>query len=471
MLDRRMLRTAAAALLALALWPWAGEGRAPGQLSEAGGWLQGYLRLNTSNPPGNEQIAAAYLAGILAREGIPSRRWLSPAGRVSLSARLSSPASGGRAVLLLHHMDVVAPGPGWTVAPFAGLVQDGRLWGRGALDDKSLGIVELAAMVDLVRRRARLERDVLLLAVPDEENGGKEGTEWLLDRHPELFSGVEAVVGEGGRSQVAGDKLLWWGIEVAQKRPLWLEVTASGRGGHASGLNPESANHQLIAGLARLLALPVHWRVSAPARAYLAAVAPLHNAHWRAVFSHIDQVIDEQRGPRQFLLPGMANLFLDTVQVTVVAGGERINVIPTEASARIDIRLLPDTDAAAFLAAARAALGPELAVKVLVSAPPAAASPTAGRFYDALRQTLGREAPLAPTLVPGFTDSRFFRQRQVPAYGISPFALAPDDVRGIHGADERIPLAELDHGARRMIDLLSIYVGAGVPTRSRPHVR
>ena len=433
---------------------------APAQrhLSEAAGWLLGYLRIDTSNPPGNERRAAEYLAAILAREGIASRLWLSPGGRANLSARLTSPRSGGRALLLLHHMDVVPPGPGWTVPPFAGLVRRGSLWGRGALDDKSLGVCGLAAMVDLARRRPALDRDVLFLAVADEENGGGQGAAWLLAAHPELFAGVEGVIGEGGRNQFT-DRLLWWGIEVAQKRPLWLRVSAHGRGGHGSALNVESANHQLIAGLARLLAMPRHWRVTAPVRDYLAALAPLHNQHWQHMLTHIDEVIGDS-GPREGIFPGMANLFLDTVQVTVLAGGERINVVPADAEARLDVRLLPDTDAAAFLATVRGALGPQLAVEVLMTAPPAPPSPASGRLYGTLRAALGREGPVVPMLDAGTTDSRFFRERRIAAYGLSPFALAPEDSGGIHGADEHLPLAELDRGVERMRRIVASYAAA-----------
>ena len=137
------------------------------------------------------------------------------------------------------------------------------------------------------------------------------------------------MIGEGGRSQIgAGGKLLWWGIEVAQKRPLWLEVSTSGRGGHGAGLNPESANHQLIQGLARLLGEPARWRVTAPVRDY----SPRHRAAAERPLA--PGVLEHRRrdraesGPKEFLMPGMANLFLDTVQVTVLRGGERINVVP-----------------------------------------------------------------------------------------------------------------------------------------------
>jgi acetylornithine deacetylase/succinyl-diaminopimelate desuccinylase-like protein len=434
------------------------HGDSPPRLSEAARWLRGYVQIDTTNPPGNERPAADYLAAILAREGIPSRLWLSPTGRASLSARLTSPRSGGRALLLLHHLDVVAPGPGWTVPPFAGLLRDASLWGRGTLDDKGLGICGLAALVDLKRRRAALDRDVLFLAVADEENGGGQGAAWLLAGHPELFAGVEGVIGEGGRNQFS-QRLLWWGVEVAQKRPLWLEVTARGRGGHGSALNPESANHQLIAGLAGLLAMPAHWRVTAPVRDYLRAIAPLHNQHWQHLLTHVDEAIGDQ-GPREPIFPGMASLFLDTVQVTALGGGDRINVIPSTAQAKIDIRLLPDTDGAAFLAKVRGALGPRLQVEVLMTAPPAPASPASGRLYAAIRQVLGREAPVAPMLDSGTTDSRFFRERRVPAYGLSPFALGPDDSGGIHGADEHLPLAELDRGVERMKRVVTAYAAS-----------
>jgi acetylornithine deacetylase/succinyl-diaminopimelate desuccinylase-like protein len=428
----------------------------PVDLSEAGRWLQGYLRIDTTNPPGREHLAVGYLAEILRREGIPFHVARTADGRANLWARLSSPRSNGRALILLHHMDVVSPGPGWTMPPFSGEVRDGRLWGRGALDDKSLGIAELAAFVDLKRRRIPIERDVIYLAVADEENGGIEGTGWLLEHRPEMFAGAEAVMGEGGRAQTANGRLLWWGIEVAQKRPLWLEIAAEGRGGHAAGLNPASATHQLVEGLARVLQRPARWRVTSAARQYTHAIAPLHNEHWKRILSGIDEVVKPD-GPSEFLLPGMANLFLDTVQVTVLRGGERINVVPERASALVDVRLLPDTDAQAFLAGIEESLGKGFDVKVLVTSPPVPPSPASGRLYSALERVLASDAPVVPTFVSGFTDSRYFRERRIPAYGVTPFAAGGDDLKGIHGPDERIPLDELDRGVERMRRIVAAY--------------
>ncbi|HYG64830.1 MAG TPA: M20/M25/M40 family metallo-hydrolase [Thermoanaerobaculia bacterium] len=234
-------------------------------------------------------------------------------------------------------------------------------------------------------------------------------------------------------------------------------MTTTGRGGHGSGLNPESANHQLVLGLARLLELPPRWRVSAPAGAYLQALAPYQNEHWRRVYSRIEQIVTPG-GPSEFLPPGLAGLFLDTIQVTVLRGGGRINVIPGQAAASIDIRMLPDTDGDELLETIRRTLGNGFRVRVLVTSPSADPSPASGRFYDAVQRTLAEtDAPVVPALVSGFTDSRFFRERGIPAYGLSPFALGPDDLRGIHNPDERIPLAELDLGRERMIRIVEAY--------------
>ncbi len=221
-----------------------------------------------------------------------------------------------------------------------------------------------------------------------------------------------------------------------------------------------------MTGLARLLAKPVRWRVTPPARDYLHAIAPLHTDPLRKTLSRIDQVITPT-GPKEFLLPGMANLFVNSVQVTVLDGGEKINVIPDRAQALLDVRLLPDTDSTIFLAEIRKALGDACQVEVLVTSPPAAPSPAAGPVWDALSRALATSAPVVPTFVPGFTDSRYFRERRIAAYGITPFALAGEDLRGIHGPDERIPLAELDRGVERVRQVVELYAGRKAGTAVR----
>lgn len=443
------------ALLALALLAaWPGDARCAA-LSEPASWLQQYLRIDTSNPPGREAEGAAFLAGVLERAGLEARRLVTPAGRASVYARL--PGRGHGSIVLLHHIDVVRPGEGWSFEPFGGTLSHGVLVGRGAIDCKSLGIAELAAIVDLKRRGVVPAKSVVFLAVADEEAGGGQGTAWLLRTYPELFSDVEAVYDEGGTNRVLDGRVLWWGVEVAQKRPLWLRLTANGRAGHAAALQPQSAAHELILALARILQMPPRYRVTEAARLYLHALAPLHNETLRHVFSRIDEVIAPD-GPKETLLPGMASLFLDTVQVTVLHAGEQINAVAARATAEVDVRLLPDTDAAAFRTAIQDAAGPTVSVEVLLESPPAAPSSTDTPAFRALVEGLG--AAVVPAFISGFTDSHYFRERGIAAYGIAPFALASEDLHGIHGLDERIPVAEFERGVERMKRIVGLAAGA-----------
>jgi acetylornithine deacetylase/succinyl-diaminopimelate desuccinylase-like protein len=430
---------------------------APATAEDPVGWLQGYLRIDTTNPPGNEAPAAAYLARILHRHGVPTRTLVNAAGRASLYARIEG-RRDGEGLMLLHHIDVVAPGEGWRRQPFSGDLVAGELWGRGAIDVKSLGIAHLAAFLAVAGAAEPPERDVAFLAVADEESGGTAGLGWLLARHPELFAGLGAVYGEGGANRVVGGEVRWWGVEVAQKRPLWLEVRARGRGGHASGINLHSATHRLVAALARLLEMPRRWQVSEPVRRYLAALAPLHAGRQQADFLDPDAWVGPD-GPRGPMLPGQPNLFLDTVQVTELVAGERINVVPDVATARIDVRLLPETDADTFLERVRRALGDDVEVEVLLASPPSPPSPVDHPAYRAAHAVLGESATVVPAFIAGFTDSRWVRERGLAAYGVSPFALAGDVLSGIHGPDERIPTAELERGIERMTAIVSGYAG------------
>ncbi|MEE8278498.1 MAG: M20/M25/M40 family metallo-hydrolase [Thermoanaerobaculia bacterium] len=457
-MSRRIRAAAGSVVLAVAC----GVGGWSGELSEPALWLQRYLQIDTSNPPGREAAAASFLGELLHREGIATRRIVAPGERVSLYARLEAEEPAEGALLLLHHMDVVPPGPGWTADPFAGEVEEGVLWGRGAVDDKSLGIAHLVAFLELKRRGRPLERDVIFLAVADEETGSRLGTAWLLEQHPELFAGVDAVLTEGGSNRAFRGRQHWWGIEVAQKRPLWLRVTAHGRGGHGSTLNLHSAPHRLLRSTHRLLERPLDFRLTPEARQYLEAVAPYESLRLQELVLQLDEIIAAPR-PEAQLLPGLPNFFLDSIQVNVLEAGEKLNVVPWEASALVDIRLLPDADADAFLKEIRELLGDQVDVEVLLQAPRVEASPVDHPIFRCLERFLGRQAPVVPAFIPGITDARFFRAAGVPAYGVSPFVLESTDLRGIHGPDERIPLEAFDHGVETMTGLLAECAGRHEP--------
>lgn len=421
-------------------------------------WLREYLQIDTTNPPGNEREAAEYLAGILETEGIPYRLLTSPDGRTSLYARLASPASGGAAVALVHHLDVVPAEGGWSQEPFSGRPLDGSLWGRGAIDVKSLGIAQLAALIACHRSGAALSHDVIYLAAADEERGGGEGTGWLVAEHGDLFSGLVGVLGEGGSNRAVAGRVLWWGIEVTQKRPLWLRVTAHGRGGHGSGFKPASATHQLVRALARLVDRPLRFRVCEATRSYMTALATVEGGRTAELAGRLDEVVRGE-DPASEMGPGLPAYFVDTVQVTAIDNGRGPNVVAAEASAYVDIRLLPDTDADRFLEEVREALGPGIEVEVLLSSPEAPPSPVGDPLYRALEDVLSVRAPVLPILISGTTDSRYFRERGVPAYGFSPFGLEPPELLGIHARDERIPEDVFLRGVETMRRILLAYAG------------
>jgi acetylornithine deacetylase/succinyl-diaminopimelate desuccinylase-like protein len=427
-------------------------------LSREAAWLAEYVAIDSSNPPGNEAAAAAYLAGLLSGAGLASERQATPAGRVNLIAQLPATGPGAAAapaIVLLHHLDVVPPGPGWSAPPFGAAVVDGALVGRGAIDAKSLGIAHLAAYLDAAKLPER-RRALLFLAVADEENGGGEGMAWLAAHRSDLFSNVEAVFAEGGLNRTVLGRTLFWGIEVAQKRALWLELTARGRPGHASSLNPESAAHTLVRALARALDRPPEWKLQAPVAAYLRALGRIDPT--LRSFAEEPAAALGPDGPSRLFPAVMSGLLLDTLQVTTLAASERTNVVAAEARARLDVRLLPETDADAYLVELKRALGDELEVEVLLSSPPAPPSPGEGAVWRALEAVLGAEAPLVPAMIPGITDARYFRERGIPAYGVSPFEIEGLLLRRVHGPDEAIPLAVFDRGVARTVRLVRALV-------------
>lgn len=426
-------------------------------------WLRAYLRADTTNPPGHEERGVAVLADVLRREGIPFRLLTSPSGRVNLMARLESGIVGARDLVLLHHVDVVAAGDGWTVPAFGGEVHDERVYGRGAIDSKGLGIAQLAAFVALHRSKTPLRRNVVYLAVADEETGGLEGMGFVLSAYPELFAGVEAVLNEGGSNRAVGERMFWWGIETTQKRALWLEVTARAQGGHGASLRPRSATHELVQALARLTQLPLRYRLSPSVRAALQSQGPHHNPTNRRLIEAIDRWIDADGVLRSQVPPATIGLLVDTLQVTVLDAGQQVNVIPAEARAQVDIRLLPDTDRAQFLAQVDAALGPTVAYRILLDSPEAPASPIDSAFFGELRRLLESDpqgaAPVTQWVSSGVTDSRYFRQRGVAAYGFSPFGLDGESTKGIHASDESIALPVFEGGVATYRRVLSALAG------------
>lgn len=419
--------------------------------------LVAYLKIDTSNPPGNETSGATYLRDLLVKDGVQARLVGADPQRQGVYARLSS-GSKEKALLLLSHIDVVpADATAWRNPPFSGAREGGYIWGRGALDAKSLTIAHLSALIDLKRRGAKLRRDVVFLAVPDEELGGTRGAKELLEKHPELFDDVGYVLNEGGSNETAVDHVIFWGIEVQQKLPLWLRVRSEGSGGHGS-TPPEDggATVKLIRAITAVNALPTPYRLDPSVARVTAAAAASRKDGRAAKFRLVREPLDVPLVERE-LPPGFRALLRDTVAVTHIAAGNAVNVIPTRAEASIDIRLLPNTPPEEMLARVRQAVGNNATVEVLLSSPPVPDSPVTGPLFDSLRRVMTASSPgsaAGPMVTSGTTDSRFFRARGIPTYGVMPFKVNYYDADSVHGSDERIRARFFTEGVRLMREIV-----------------
>jgi acetylornithine deacetylase/succinyl-diaminopimelate desuccinylase-like protein len=400
-----------------------------------------YLRIDTSNPPGNETAGAKFLQQLLAKEGIEARLVGSDPNRQSVYARLAS-GTNEKALVLMHHIDVVpAVAAEWTRPPFSGLQSGGYIWGRGALDVKSLGIAQLMAIVDLKRRNVPLARDIIYLAVADEELGGIHGCKELLEQHPDLFTNAGFVLNEGGYNETIVDKVTFWGIETQQKTPLWLRVTAQGLPGHAAS-PPDGGGTvaTLLRSLARVMDVQTPYRLTPEVARYFHEAGKTRTDVRGEILRTIREPLEVGRIEKD-LPPGYKSLLRDTIVVTRISGGSAVNSIPATASADIDIRLLPGSDSRDMLRKVTDAAGKDVKVEVLLDGETAPESAADTDLFRAVAKAMKEDEPgsaVAAVVGAGTSDSRYFRERGITAYGIAPFKVNYYDADNVHGNDERI---------------------------------
>ena len=323
---------------------------------EAAQLLGRYIRVNTANPPGNEGEAARFLSEILSGEGLHADIHESAPGRANLVARLSATAGPGRrgapALLLLHHMDVVPARPErWSAKPFDGAMRNGYVWGRGAIDDKGLGVIHLMAFILLKRLGIPLKRDVIFLAVADEEEGGEFGTQWMIRNHwPEIECQYVWDEGGTGSQGVMGNRPVF-AISVSEKRRLLVRLVASGQSGHAS-MAAGTPIDRLINALYSLQRYRPGIGFNEMTREFFAKIAQTQPfpASWllrRAAHPVVSPLIAR----RLARVPSINAMLRDTLTATVVNAGQKANVSPDTAEAVLDARLLPDTDTRSFMKA------------------------------------------------------------------------------------------------------------------------
>jgi acetylornithine deacetylase/succinyl-diaminopimelate desuccinylase-like protein len=437
---------------------------------EAQGWLADLMRINTSNPPGNEQLAAMYISGILQKEGItPEILELVP-GRSAVVARLRSAAMAdpSKSLLLVAHMDVVPVDKSrWTVDPFGAVMKDGYLYGRGAIDDKGMLAANLAVFVALKRSALHLNRDVIFLATAGEENGGEANIRFLIAKYWDKFAAGYAI-NEGGNVFVKNGKVQYTGVQASEKVVANIAVIARGTSGHASQPTKDNPVVHLAAAVAKIGAYsaPVHF--TSIVRRYFEGLAPLEDdeiGKWIRSMDTADRGEHAQRVVSD-ASPLWNSMLRDTIAPTVLAAGVANNVIPAEARANLNVRLLPGNSIDAVLNELNKlvndpAVKLELQPSAGLAAPP---SSLESDFYGVITKVVTQEfagAPALPFQSTWATDSAQLRLHNVQAYGLVPFPLTQDDLKRMHGDDERIPLAAFDKG----VDVLAKIVAEFAVTR------
>jgi len=429
---------------------------------EATTLLSQYLRINTTNPPGNEIAAARWLAAVLGRDGIEARVFEPAPGKANLYARLAGDGSA-RPLILLNHMDVVlASREYWTVDPFGGLIKDGAVWGRGALDMKGEAIAQLMTMLILKRAHVPLKRDIIFLATADEEIGAGVGAAWIVDHQADLVKDAEFLLNEGGLTRADGHGgVEFYGVGTTEKSPFWLDVTARGTAGHGSRPTPDNPVHRLIRALNRI----AEWRTPltltpAVERSFRDLATIERDSTVRRWFSDIRTALRDSVAVRAITADLTYNALLrNTISITGLRGSDKTNVIPPVATAAIDVRLLPGQDPAAFLADLTRVVG-DTAVTFRPQGPnwPATESSTETEMFRAITAVAHARDPnaLVTTLMlAGFTDSHYFRRLGIASYGLGPFPLTQGDARGVHGNDERVGIDALRFGVRFYYDVVA----------------
>lgn len=472
----RISRLAAlAACLALAAVPAVAQQNAAApdfaKLSqEATEWLAGLIRINTSNPPGNELVAARYLADILNREGIPAEVIESAPGRGVLIARLRAAAMPDpkRALLLLGHTDVVGVDRSkWSVDPFGGVIKDGYLYGRGTLDCKGLAVAELAVMVALKRAGVKLDRDIIFLSEPDEEETGEAGIEFAVREHWDKIAAGSAI-NEGGRVLVKDGKVTLVEVQATEKVPVNLEVIASGPAGHGSIPRPDNAVVHLASAVSKIGSYETPVKMNTVTHRYFEQLAQIEPdeelAKWMRALEQPERTQLAARRLSQ-ANPVWNSMLRTSIAPTMLKAGFRSNVVPSEARATLNVRLFPgDTVQGVVDDLTKLVNDPQIRIEAGPAMRPLApASSLDTDLYRVIERVTPQVFPGAtvlPSLSTWATDSAQLRMHNVQAYGIVVFPLTEEELARIHSDDERISLESFRKGIEYLHAIVDAFARA-----------
>jgi acetylornithine deacetylase/succinyl-diaminopimelate desuccinylase-like protein len=425
--------------------------------------LADYLRVNTTNPPGNEILGARFLKAILDREGIETRildtTEIGP-NRANFYARLRGNGSK-RAIALVHHLDVVPATPAsWSVDPFSGAVKDGYIWGRGAIDMKGHGIAQLMAMIALKRSGVPLTRDIVFIGNADEELGST-GAIVFVQKHPDLLRDVEYLMTEGA-DNVLDDKgkVVYFGVGVSEKRTFWQRLTVNGVPSHGSRPTKQNPVPRLVAALYRISQYETPLHVTPGVEKFFRDIARTYAEPQRSWLSNLNTALQNPQA-RDWILSDVSwNAVLrNTISLTGLVGSNKTNVIPGLATADIDIRLLPDQDTTEFLKTLEGIIG-DTAVHLthLGNTKAPLESPIDTDLFRAIEKAAHEREPSAFVTTPmetAATDRPTYRKVGITTYGFSPFKVPRVEIqRGMHGNDERLSIENVGYGVRYYYDIL-----------------
>ena len=431
--------------------------------AETLGNLSSYLQINTTNPPGNELAAARWLKGILNREGIEAQI-LDTAelgvNRANLYARLRGNGSK-KAIALVHHMDVVPATPAsWSVDPFAGVVKDGYIWGRGAIDMKSNGIAQLMAMIALKRSGATLSRDIVFIGNADEELGSSGGLVFA-QKHADLLRDVEYLITEGADNVLdSAGKVVYFGVGVAEKRTFWQRLTVNGVPSHGSRPTPQNPVPRLVTALYKISQWQTPLHVTPGVDKFFRDIARTYPEPRRGWLSNVRVALENPRAREWILSDVTWNAILrNTISLTSLTGSNKTNVIPGVATAEIDIRLLPDQDTTEFRETLKRVIGDTaLHLTHLANTKPPLERPIDTDFFRANERAAREREPTASVTTPmetAATDRPTYRKLGIVTYGFSPFKIPRAEIqRGMHGNDERLSVENVGYGLRFYYDVL-----------------
>ena len=421
--------------------------------------MREYLRIDTSNPPGNELAAAEFFHGLFEQAGIPNTIYPYASGRADIYAVIKGDGTL-RPLILLNHMDVVQADPSsWRLPPFSGEILNGEMYGRGAQDMKDEGLLQAMVMLIAARQHLPLKRDLIFLATSDEEVNDT-GSAWMLENHPEMVRDAEYLITEGGTNLIIRGRGTIYEVGVGEKAPFWLRLTASGRGGHGSIPIADSAPDRLVKALARVVDWQPPIRLLPSVEQYFRVIAALEPEPRAAQFRDIRKALQDPAFARSISRDEEYNFLLrDTVSLTVLQGGPQTNVIPDTAYAELDVRLLPGEDPKVFLGQLRSLLADDsIRITSANRFKPPNSSSTDTSLYRLIEQVVHQYNPqaiVAPALGGGYTESQMYRPLGITCYGFNTLEVTPEVDATEHAANERVPVEQLRRGVKILYELVA----------------